>query len=113
MKDKNYAPVCGIFCGDCEFLGTQCKGCGNVKGKPFWVAQIPSGICPIHDCCSNQKQIEHCGLCDDLPCDIFLELRDPSMNDDEFQKSLSERERNLIRRREIGTESWLFEISGS
>ena len=113
MTDKNYAPVCGIYCGDCEYLGKQCKGCGNVKGKPFWTAQVPGGICPIYDCCINQKQIEHCGMCDDLPCDIFLELRDPGINDDEFEKSLSERRKNLIRRKEIGTENWLSEISGN
>ena len=54
MIDKNYAPVCGIYCGNCDFLGEQCKGCGYVDGKPFWTTQIPSGVCPIHDCCRNQ-----------------------------------------------------------
>ena len=87
MNDKNYASVCGIYCGNCSFLGEQCKGCGYVNGKPFWATQIPSGVCPIHDCCNNQKQLEHCGMCDDFPCNIFLELRDPNMSDDEFQKS--------------------------
>ena len=30
MSDLNYAPVCGIYCGSCRFLGTECKGCGYV-----------------------------------------------------------------------------------
>ncbi len=110
MHDKNYAPVCGIYCGNCSFLGEQCKGCGYVDGKPFWTAQIPSGICPIHDCCSNQKKMEHCGLCGDFPCKIFLELRDPNMSDEEFQESLNSRQEALKRRSEIGTEKWLIEI---
>ena len=113
MNDTNYAPVCGIYCSSCGFLGEQCRGCGYVNGKPFWTAQIPSGICPIYDCCRNQKQIEHCGLCADFPCKIFLELRDPNMSDEEFQKSLAGRQEALKRRIEVGTESWLLEVSSS
>jgi len=113
MIDKNYAPVCGIYCGKCGYLGTQCKGCGYEDGKPFWTTQIPSGVCPIHDCCSNQKQMEHCGLCEEFPCNIFLELRDPNMSDEEFQKSLETRQETLKRRMEIGTEKWLQEVSDS
>jgi len=113
MNNTNYAPVCGIYCGNCDFLGEQCKGCGHVKGKPFWTAQIPSEICPIYDCCRNHKLIEHCGLCDDFPCEIFLELRDPNLNDEEFQNSLAERKKTLKRRKEIGTERWLLEVSSS
>lgn len=113
MNDPNYAPVCGIYCGNCDFLGEQCEGCGYVNGKPFWTAQTPSGICPIYDCCSNQKQIEHCGVCKEFPCKIFLELRDPNMSDEEFQKSLTKRQEALKRQIEIGTESWLLEVSSS
>lgn len=113
MNKKNYAPVCGIYCGNCGYLGKQCEGCGYVDGKPFWTTQIPSGICPIHDCCRNQKQMEHCGLCEDFPCKIFLELRDPDMSDDAFKKSLKTRQEALKRRTEIGTEKWLQEVSSS
>jgi hypothetical protein len=111
MSDKYYAPVCGIFCGDCGYLGKDCTGCGYMDGKPFWTAQIPTGICPLHDCCRNQKQMEHCGLCDDFPCQMFLELRDPDMSDEEFQSSLKARQDVLKRRAEIGTEKWLQEVS--
>jgi hypothetical protein len=111
MSDKNYAPVCGIYCGICGYLGNQCKGCGYMDGKPFWTTQIPSGICTLHDCCRNQKHLEHCGLCGDFPCRIFLELRDPSMSDEEFQESLKARQESLKRRTEIGTEKWLLEVS--
>ena len=113
MIDKNYAPVCGIYCGDCGFLGEQCKGCGYVDGKPFWTAQMPSNVCPLHECCRNQKQLEHCGLCTDFPCKIFLELRDPDQSDEEFQNSLKTRQEALNRRTKIGTEKWLEEVSCS
>lgn len=110
MTDNKHAPVCGIYCGSCGFLGNQCKGCGYVGGKPFWAEQIPSGICPLHDCCRNKKQLEHCGQCEVFPCKIFLELRDPNMSDEEFRESLKERQEALRRRTEIGTAKWLLEV---
>ena len=109
MSDKNYAPVCGIYCGHCDFLGKQCEGCGYVDGKPFWTAQIPSGVCPLHDCCRNHKQMEHCGLCDKFPCETFTSLRDPAMDDEEAEHSLRMRQNDLLLRKEIGTEAWLKE----
>jgi hypothetical protein len=111
MIDKKLAPVCGIFCGDCSFYKKDCQGCGYVEGRPFWTSDIPSGICPLHDCCRNSKNLEHCGLCEELPCRIFLELRDPDLSDEEFQASLTNRENELKRRADIGTEEWLKEKS--
>ncbi len=113
MSDINYAPVCGIYCGNCGYLGEQCAGCGYAEGKPFWTTQIPSGICPLYDCCRNQKQLEPCGRCEDLPCTIFQELRDPNMSDEKFEKSLEERQNSLKRRTAIGTEKWLKEVSSA
>ena len=107
MPNANYAPVCGLYCKSCDFLGVECEGCGYVDGRPFWAKQMPAGICPIHDCCRNKKQLEHCGLCQELPCTTFLELRDPNMSNEEFQKSLDERIEALQRRTKIGTDEWL------
>jgi hypothetical protein len=61
----------------------------------------------------NQKQLEHCGLCEDLPCKMFLELRDPNMSDEEFHESLKARQEALRRRTEIATEKWIMEVSSS
>jgi hypothetical protein len=113
MSDVNYAPVCGIYCGGCHYLGSLCKGCGRVEGKPFWASQVPSGVCPLYDCCRLGKKLEHCGLCQEFPCKMFLELRDPSMSDEAFQKSLDERQANLRKRAEVGTDQWLLEVSGT
>lgn len=60
----------------------------------------------------KQKQLEHCGLCPDFPCKTFFELRDPNMSDDEFNNSLAERQKELKRRTEVGTDKWLKEKSG-
>ena len=82
-----------------------------MDGKPFWTRQTPWRICPLYDCCRNRKLLEHCGLCEEFPCKIFLELRDPNMNDDQFQRSIEERGQNLKKRAEIGTDQWLQEKS--
>ena len=112
MTEKVYAAVCGICCGECQFLDQQCPGCGQVAGKPFWTSQALLGICPFYDCCRNQKNLEHCGVCDRFPCKVFSELRDPNMTDDEFEESLNMRKNNLLARKTIGTERWLRERTG-
>ena len=83
-----------------------------VGGRPFWAAQLPASVCPLHDCCRNEKQKQHCGLCEKFPCEVFLALRDPAMSDAEFEKSLQARQAAPRRRTEIGTGRWLREISG-
>ena len=107
LQDTNLAPVCGLYCGTCEYFEKQCKGCVYQKGKPFWTTQMKVEICPLYDCCVNKKKLEHCGLCDELPCKIFNELRDPSLNDEEAEKALIARQNDLIKRKEIGTENWI------
>ncbi len=109
MIDKALAPVCGLYCGSCDYFKKQCQGCGHVKGKPFWAAQINDKICPLHNCCLNQKQLEHCGLCDECPCKTFTELRDPSLGEEEAKQALLTRQNELVKRKEIGTERWLEE----
>lgn len=113
MHDVHFAPVCGIYCGACEYLNTMCAGCGYVEGKPFWAKEVPKGVCPLHDCCRNERGLEHCGLCGDFPCKTFLELRDPSLSDEAFAASLDKRSKALKRRAEVGTEKWLAEVSGA
>jgi hypothetical protein len=109
--DRNHAPVCGIYCGSCELLDKQCKGCGYVDGKPFWTEQFDVKVCPLHDCCRNSRRLEHCGLCTDFPCKVFLEMRDPSMSDEGARRSLEARQADLHKRKQVGTEEWLKEKS--
>jgi hypothetical protein len=109
MISISLAPVCGIYCGECQFLGKTCEGCGKIKGRPFWTAEMPTKICPLFDCCVNQRKLEHCGLCDEFPCKTFLTLRDPSLSDEEFRKSVTARHDALRERAKLGTEKWLEE----
>jgi len=94
-------------------LGGQCNGCGYEKGKPFWAVQMTDGFCPIYYCCVERGGLEHCGMCEEFPCFIFLDLKDPNMTDAEFQTSLTARRRVLKRRAEVGTENWLREVSAN
>ena len=110
MKDLALAAICGIYCGDCEFLGKQCGGCGNIQGKPFHVEQAGMDVCSLYGCCVDSKKVEHCGLCDEFPCDTFKTIRDPALTDEEFEQSLQDRIKALKVRKEMGTEAWCEEM---
>lgn len=71
--------VCGIICEECNFYLNNCKGCFKLKGKPFWTEETINRICPIYDCSINEKAIKNCGYCKNLPCVIFIELKDPNI----------------------------------
>jgi len=56
---------CGIICSECEYMEkVGCKGCVSIV-KPFWGEK-----CLVKSCCET-KEIDHCGLCTDFPCDIL------------------------------------------
>jgi hypothetical protein len=112
MIDKNLAATCGLYCGTCEFLGEKCKGCGHQEGTPFWTEMMDLDVCPLYDCCVSKKKLEHCGLCDELPCETFQQFHDPALGPEEAEHSVINRKNDLLRRKEIGTEQWLEEISG-
>ena len=113
MVNNNLAAVSGLFCGACEHLNAKCQGCGHQKGKPFWTTMMNVESCPLYSCCVDTKHLEHCGLCTELPCKTFNELRDPSLSDEEAQKALLARQNDLIKRKEAGTEKWLKEKEGT
>lgn len=109
MSYEKLPPPCGLYCGTCEYFGKQCQGCGDVKGKPFWTNQMKVETCPLYDCCINNKGLEHCGSCDELPCKTFNNFYDPSLSEEEARKSILARQKDLVRRKEIGTGKWLKE----
>ena len=108
-QDITLAAACGLYCGDCELLGDRCRGCAQVKGKPFWAELYNMEVCPVYGCCVNEKQLEHCGLCDKFPCETFTSLRDPSLSDEQAEQALAERQKDLTLRKEMGTAAWLKE----
>jgi len=112
MAETNLAAVCGIYCGRCSYLGKECNGCTAEKGRVFWTRldQIPWDVCPIWKCCAEERKLEHCGLCSDLPCATYLDLKDP----EDPQADLHKKEsiESLRRRARLGTTGWLEEQEG-
>ena len=81
--------ACGLDCDECQFYNKECNGCFSMKGKPFWTVEATTaGICPLFDCSINKKRFENCGECFELPCKMFVDLKDPGITDDEHQKSI-------------------------
>jgi hypothetical protein len=81
--------ACGLICDDCEFFNKTCTGCHNVKGSTFWAKEMmPSKICPMYDCSVNKKGFKDCGGCNELPCKLFLNMKDPNSTEEEHKKSI-------------------------
>ena len=81
--------ACGIKCNECEFFNKSCTGCYHVKGSPFWAKEmVPVGVCPLYDCAVNSRGYISCGGCSELPCKMFLEMKDPNSTDEEHKKSI-------------------------
>ena len=59
---------CGIKCDSCTGKEeAKCTGCTNME-KPFW-----GGECGVKSCCET-KQLDHCGICSDFPCEMVATM---------------------------------------
>ena len=96
MKEEFNFTLCGQDCNDCHYYKKECEGCLKTGGIPFWANYVNLSICPIFNCAVNEKKVVHCGNCREYPCNTYLNLRDPSFDDEEWQKSLDYRKKNLI-----------------
>ncbi len=74
--DKNLIAYCGAYCGVCEWKEKiGCKGCKANAGNMFW------GECDKAKCCI-EKGLDHCGVCDQMPCKMLQDLfNDPEHGD--------------------------------
>lgn len=80
---------CGMECMKCSFHGNLCKGCNECGGKVF---HAPQGkACPIYACSVQKKKYVTCAGCEQLPCAIWRETKDPQLSQEEFEKSIEER----------------------
>jgi hypothetical protein len=60
-----------------------------VKGSTFWAKEMmPSKVCPLYDCSVNKKGLKDCGQCAELPCDTFLQMKDPNTSDEDHQRMI-------------------------
>lgn len=73
--------ICGIDCTECREFGASCQGCNSIEGKVFWSQYLGLDTCPMYHCCKDEKHLAHCGKCNDLPCNIYIETRDPEMDE--------------------------------
>ncbi len=78
--------VCGTDCSLCPLRGNPCAGCNEACGK---VLHAPEGSpCAIYGCCAGRHRFATCASCDQLPCAVWQAVRDPSMTEEQFQKSI-------------------------
>lgn len=108
----NLAAPCGLYCGECEDLGGICQGCTSTDGKPYWTTKIDVAVCPLYECCINKQQLEHCGLCRELPFQLFQSFHDPVPSAEEAEQAVIVRKNDLLRRKAVGTVKWLGEKTG-
>lgn len=84
---------CGTECETCGFLGNACQGCNASCGKVFHAP--PGKACPIYECCVKKKRLVNCAACDQLPCSIWRDTRDPQLSPEAFEASIAERVNHL------------------
>ena len=65
-------------------------------GHPFW------GDCKLYACAEDHK-VEHCGLCGEFPCDLFINQYDPEHG----QKSAFTRTGLLAYRKKVGNQEYI------
>ena len=80
---------CGIDCAVCPMKDKCGDGCQVCGGKPFFIKDFGVETCPIYDCSVNKKGYKTCGQCDEVPCKIFFDWKDPSMSDEEHRKAVN------------------------
>ena len=88
--------LCGLDCAECEHYQNTCDACYAVNCITFWAQEImPNKVCPLFQCAFNERGYESCGDCAELPCSLFLQMKDPSSTDEEHQKMLEIRVQRL------------------
>lgn len=86
QKRNNVLSPCGAVCAECEYYPLQCAGCGKIKGKVYWLEFTGAEVCPVYDCCVNNKKRKNCAACEKLPCEKFT--KDPTVSDEQNRENL-------------------------
>lgn len=81
--DKHMIGRCGTYCGVCEWKEkTNCPGCQACSGKPFW------GECKVAKC-SIEKDINHCGHCGEVPCEVLTAAHNTPGHEDNGERLIN------------------------
>jgi hypothetical protein len=84
--------ACGLICDECEHFNVSCTGCHMVKGQTFWAKEMmPTKTCPLYDCGINSRKFTDCGECKELPCSLFVQMKDPNSTDEQHKEMLVKR----------------------
>ena len=86
---------CGYACDDCQEYKVSCAGCKESLGKAPRISYRKTEHCPIYQCCIQQKRLEHCGHCPELPCQRFTDYQNPALTAIEAQR-LTQRQLALL-----------------
>lgn len=71
---------CGLKCSQCEYReAMNCKGCTKIQ-HPFW-----GEVCPVKSCCES-KSLDHCGQCQQFPCDLLQQFAYDEKQGDDGQR---------------------------
>lgn len=85
---------CGLDCTECYAFPHDCSGCSAVEGKPYWTKDVGEEQCQLYRC-SAERSLAHCGNCQELPCKLWYELKDPSWSKEEHQQGIEDRVKRL------------------
>ena len=61
--------ACGRICSEryCDAFNVHCKGCYHTRIDEL---QKPEeDMCPIYECIKFKKNINNCGMCNEIPCE--------------------------------------------
>jgi len=79
---KKVIAACGASCTDCRAYQKECVGCSELRGQVPWMVYVNEKVCPIYDCCVNERKHERCNECSELPCKRYYQYRDPELSDE-------------------------------
>jgi len=66
MENLSY---CGLYCGACpSYQKGTCLGCRSEDKKQNRKSKWG---CKIRLCCHKEKELEHCGQCEQFPCNLI------------------------------------------
>ncbi len=96
---RRLAAICGLYCGTCE--SCEIEQAGTCRACAYQLGLAVGGECLLFHCCVVERGLEHCGLCPDFPCQLFLSSAEPL--------EVNRRYRALLHRTAIGTDAWIEE----
>lgn len=97
----------GIYCGACPSFGRTCRGCGS---EDMGQKRTSKWGCRIRRCCLEERGLDLCSSCDEMPCGTYERRLLRDHRDDPRFRYRREAPLNLRRMGEVGIDAWLEEM---